>query len=129
MAVRKKSRMNKEKAVGIDGIPIECILGIWNSEEQALVSPLDDLMVYMFNRILYTGQYPACWQTAILKPLLKGGDKDDPNNYRGIALLASLAKLFANIIESRITSFEWETANICDTQFGFTRGRRTVDAC
>ena len=67
----------------------------------------------------------------MLRPLLKSRtlDKRDPNNYRGIALLASLGKLFATLVEGRITKFDCATGGVCKTQFGFTSKGRTMDAC
>ena len=53
----------------------------------------------------------------------------DTNNYRGIALLNSISKLFANIMESRLSDFLWATNQIIPEQFGFMRGRRTLDPC
>jgi hypothetical protein len=38
-----------------------------------------------------------------------------------------LAKLFANILEARLTAFQWATGRICEAQFGFTKDRRTLD--
>ena len=62
--------------------------------------------------------------------LRKGGQLDPtrPTNYRGIALLASLSKVFANIIEGRITHYQRIMGQLNPAQFGFTKGRRTLDA-
>ena len=61
--------------------------------------------------------------------MLKPGTHDAscPSNYRGIALLCALSKLFANLVEHRLTSFLWKAKRIAPEQFGFTRGRRTLD--
>ena len=58
-----------------------------------------------------SGKYPDAWRFAILVLLLKGSSVDSslPTNYRGISLLSALAKLFANILEHRLTKFLWET--------------------
>ena len=126
-----KKRMNLGKAVGPDGISFEFIRGDWvdnEGEQRILVSVLDEYMLRLFNLILKCGQYPEAWRLAILVPLLKGNsDASMPTNYRGISLLSSLAKLFANILEHRLTNFQWETKSICDVQFGFTKDRRTLD--
>ena len=122
-----KKRMHTGKAVGIDGIPFEMIRGKMINGE--LVSEFDDMMLYMFNLILTSGKYPDAWRLAVLVPLLKGValDASLPTNYRGITLLSSLSKLFANILEKRLSIFQWETGTISKVQFGFTRDRRTLD--
>jgi hypothetical protein len=129
-----KEKVNRGKAAGFDGMPIECFLGLRDMNPESptyrqLVSPLDSIIMYIFNTILRTGCYPESWRLAVLMPLLKGSKLDarDPSNYRGIALLACLSKLFANVLERRLTDFQWTCNLICDEQFGFTRSRRTID--
>ena len=126
-----KEKMHKGKTVGPDGIPIECILGVRCENTNQLVSPIDDIIVRVFNIILGSGQYPEAWRVALLRPLIKGStlDTTNPNNYRGIALMSAMAKLFATVLEGRVTDFQWETNAVSSEQFGFTRCRRALDAC
>jgi hypothetical protein len=126
-----KRRMKSDKAVGIDGVPFELFRGTFDDAPgvRKLISELDDLLVHVFNVILDSGKYPDAWRLAVLVPLLKGGDLDSslPTNYRGIALLSALSKLFANILEHRLSRFQHETGLISTSQFGFTKDRRTLD--
>ena len=94
-----------------------------------LISPFDNAIIELFNYVLHSGVYPEAWRTALLLPLLKGTNlnKSDPNSYRGISILSSLAQLFATILERRITQFQWSTNQISPVQFGFTKFRRTLD--
>ena len=123
-----KERMRAGKATGVDGIPFECFRGL-RDDNGILVSVLDDVMVDLFNTILLSGKYPEAWRLAILVPLLKGTNVDAslPTNYRGITLLSTMSKMFSNILERRLTEFQWATGRISDFQFGFTRDRRTLD--
>ena len=41
--------------------------------------------------------------------------------------MSSMSKLFANILEHRLTCFQSTTGLIISEQFGFTKGRRTLD--
>jgi hypothetical protein len=52
----------------------------------------------------------------------------DPNNYRGITLNNSVAKLFTSVINSRLS--KWAESNNMYTkgQFGFRQSHNTVDA-
>ena len=42
----------------------------------------------LFNKIFSEGGYPKQWTRSVIVPLFKKGDKDIPNNYRGISLLS-----------------------------------------
>ena len=41
--------------------------------------------------------------------------------------MSSMSKLFANILEHRLTCFQAATSIVNAEQFGFTKGRRTLD--
>ena len=61
------------------------------------------LLCEIFNKILETGQYPAAWGEAIIVPIHKKGDINNPSNYRGIALLSCISKVFMKIVNKRLT--------------------------
>ena len=60
-------------------------------------------------------------------PLQKGGDLNDPSNYRGIAMSSCLSKLFCKILDSRLQAYleEYDIINRC--QIGFRPKSRTSD--
>ena len=97
-----KRRMKVGKAVGLDGIPCELFRGTYvdDVDTRKLVSCFDELILHTFNTILVSGKYPDAWRLAVLVPLLKGIDLNSllPTNYRGIALMSSMSKLFANVL-------------------------------
>ena len=76
----------------------------------------------LFNNILETRQFPS--QSGIG---VKSGCEEDPNNYRGITLQNVLAKIFASILNSRILSWAEDNNLLNESQFGFRKGRRTID--
>jgi hypothetical protein len=56
---------------------------------------------------------------AVVKPLLKKGDRENVANYRPISLLTSFSKVFEKIIYDRLLK-HIKTNNIfVDEQFGF----------
>ena len=55
----------------------------------------------LFNYIFDTGEYPTVWTGAIIIPIHKSGNKNDPDNYRGVSLLSILGKVFAHILNKR----------------------------
>ena len=63
--------MNKGRASGLDGIPIECILGMRGlniDNPKCLVSPLDDIVLNLFNMVLESGVFPDACRRAVLVP-------------------------------------------------------------
>lgn len=70
---------------------------------------------------------PAAWGSVIMTMLYKKGNKADPGNYRGIALINTLAKLFTSILKSRLESWAIKLKNIPDCQAGFMKGKNCSD--
>ncbi|XP_070194275.1 uncharacterized protein [Littorina saxatilis] len=51
----------------------------------------DDVTTYLvelFNKLFRTGTYPAEWAKAIIHPIFKKGNDENPDNYRGVSLLS-----------------------------------------
>jgi hypothetical protein len=49
---------------------------------------LSEGFIKLFNKIINTGIFPQSWCEGLTTPILKSGDKQDPNNYRGICIPA-----------------------------------------
>ena len=84
-------------------------------------------LVILFNKILHSGKFPSKWRTSILTPIHKKGDKNNPGNYRGIAVNSNLCKLFCSILATRLSNFAFKNNLIPDEQIGFRKGFRTSD--
>lgn len=84
-------------------------------------------LVLLFNKILDTGIYPHGWTGAIIVPIHKGGNKDNPDNYRGISLLNILGKVFTSILNKRLMIWAEENGKIAEEQGGFRAGYSTAD--
>lgn len=71
-----------------------------------------------------SGVFPNMWKSSYLLPLFKSGNKCDVNNYRGIAKLSCIPKLFEKIIYDCI---ELSCRQIISpSQHGFVKGRSTT---
>ena len=77
---------------------------------------------------LHARSFPESWATGTIIPIFKSGEKNQPNNYRGITLLPILAKLFTSIIAERLKDWAHLSGLLGDCQFGFREGFSTVDA-
>jgi len=62
--------------------------------------------------------------------LLKKGDKPlkNPSSYRPICLLNTVGKLFERLIKRRMEKHLVENDDLNERQFGFRKGRSTMDA-
>ena len=73
-----------------------------------------------------TGEIPKDWKELVYVMLPKTGDSTDPSNWRPIAVLSAVYKIFAKILHSRIgVTLEQQQPS---EQMGFRPGRSTGDA-
>ena len=73
----------------------------------------------IFNLSVSIGVYPDAWKHSYVTPVFKKGDVHDSVNYRPIALLPVLSKVFECLINDNLRSFI-ESNQIIDTaQHGF----------
>ena len=81
------------------------------------------VLTWLFNVCLSNMSLPESWRLCLLKTLYKNkGDRDNPNNYRGIALLNTLFKTLTGVINRRLrTVFHL----LPPEQFGFQPGKDT----
>ena len=56
-----------------------------------------------FNSIFASADYPDDWAQGLIYPVHKKGDKSDPQNYRKVFLILSLAKVFESLLENRLS--------------------------
>ena len=111
-------RLRRRKAAGIDGIKAEHLL----DASDLLLQPLADTFSYL----LHNG-VPAAWCQGVIHPIFKAGPRDDPSNYRGITVTPTLSKLYAMVLEGRLTDWAEQGGLRATGQSGFRRGFRTVD--
>ena len=110
-------KMKNQKAVGPDGVPVDVFKVI--GEEGV------DVLLDLLNCIWEKGKMPDEWRLSTLVPIFKGkGDVQECGNYRGIALMSHVLKLWERIIEKRLRNI----VEIGEGQFGFTKGKSTTDA-
>ncbi|UYV64409.1 hypothetical protein LAZ67_3000604 [Cordylochernes scorpioides] len=116
---REISSLANEKACGADEIPNEALKTL----------PFEHLVTLknIFNRIINSGSYPLIWSKSIIHPIFKSGDRDNTSNYRGIALISNLSKLFTSILKSRLRNWIEGRSIIPENQAGFRKGYSCQD--
>ena len=89
---------------------------------------LSSHLVDVFNSILDAGYFPDSWSEGFIVPILKKNDPKNVNNYRGITLVSTFSKIFTSILNKRLSNWAESNNVLSDAQFGFRKGRSTVDA-
>ncbi|KZC07886.1 RNA-directed DNA polymerase from mobile element jockey [Dufourea novaeangliae] len=56
----------------------------------------------LFNKSLFFGSFPTKWKTSLITSIHKSGDKNQIENYRPISALNTFAKIFEEIITSKL---------------------------
>ena len=112
--------MKTGKAAGIDKIANEYI--------KASINKLLPIYVYLFNKVLDSGEIPNDWSVGLIVPLYKKqGNASDPSNYRGITLLSCVGKMFTMLLNERLTTFIDNNNLMSQNQAGFRKGYSTID--
>ena len=107
--------LKRGKSPGFDGI-----LGDFFIDAKDFMVPY---LVIIYNKIYESGVYPESWCKGLIVPIHKRGDRNDPNNYRGIMLISVFAKLFSLILKNRLNTWCEDNEVLNEFQFGF-RTRR-----
>ena len=78
----------------------------------------------IFDFSLKSGIFPDTWKKSFITPIFKSGCKSDVKNYRGIAILNSIPKLFEQIVTEKLTAKI--LCSITSKQHGFMKRKSTV---
>ena len=70
-------------------------------------------------------EVPKDWESGIVMPFFKKGDRMDLDNYRGITLMDVVGKVFSGILRNRLEKFY--EGRIVEEQAGFRKFKGCVD--
>ena len=113
-------RKLKITKAALDEIPVK----IFKSISLLIVEPLCRIV----NLSLVSGSFPTIFKIARITPIHKKGSKSSLKNYRPIASLSFLSKVFERCMTNRLLSFFHKFSLFSDSQFGFLKGKSTTDA-
>ncbi len=111
-------KLHRNKVTGLDGMKAEFIL----DAGELLYMPL----LTTFNCFLAKG-FPEALSTGVVHALFKGGDASKIDNYRGITVGPILAKLFAMILDKRLSKWAEQHGLHAKGQAGFRKDYCTTD--
>ena len=87
---------------------------------QSLIAPL----YIIFNKSLTEGYFPVRWKTSYINLIFKSGSRNNVENYRGVAILPTIAKLFESMVSKELTTHFRQFFST--DQHGFVKGISTV---
>ena len=73
----------------------------------------------IFIRSINTGIFPTEWKLARVTPIFKKGKRDDPNNYRPISVIPTVAKIFEKIAYDQLCDYLNDNNLLTHCQSGF----------
>lgn len=114
------AKCKPNKAPGPDGINNDFLKNLTESMLKTLLA--------LYNKILTVESMPAEWVKAKLCLIHKKGDRENPMNYRGIALINNILKIFTSLITQRLQTWIDERKILREEQFGFRKGRGCQEA-
>ncbi|CAB0040424.1 unnamed protein product [Trichogramma brassicae] len=116
-----QSRIKERSAPGPDGIP--------NSALKIAVAARPDIFLRVYTTCLETGDFPSSWkrQRLVLLPM-PGKPPDEPSSYRPLCMLDTAGKILERIICDRLEAFTERPGGLSERQYGFRKGRSTIDA-
>ena len=80
-------------------------------------------------RVIETMQrWEESFKIGQIVPLLKKGDCNDPNNYRGVCLLPMASRILARLLSRRLREWSESLGLLDENESGFRPGRSTADA-
>lgn len=113
--------LKSNKAPGPDGIP--------NQVLKIAVQENPDMFRTALQRCVDDGIFPDRWKRQKLVLLPKPGKPPgDPSAYRPICLIDTVGKLLEKVILNRLTRYTERESGLSGSQFGFRKGRSTIDA-
>ena len=117
-------QMNKMKdsAPGEDGVRLRYLL----RGGPAILDEIVTMVQFMFNNS--ADKWESSLKVGLVIPLHKKGDKNNPNNFRGVVLLAMGSRILARVLANRLRIWSEELELLDDNQSGFRKGRSTADA-
>lgn len=115
------SEFKDRKAPGLDGIP-NCVL-------KEVVKCCDSQILRLFNSCLELGSFPSIWKRQKLVLIPKDGKPpENPSSYRPLCMIDTFGKLLEKIICNRLQESVERVRGLSESQYGFRKGRSTIDA-
>lgn len=104
---------------------------LWGLSVKALGSIINTIapsLTDIFNSSIDRGCFPDLMKISKVVPIFKSGSCTNPSDYRPVSVLPALSKIFEKIMLNQMLLHFNEHGILHNSQFGFTKGRSTLDA-
>ena len=91
-------------------------------------SVLAEPLCFLINEFISESSFPTDLKRALISPLYKKGETEDPNNYRPISVTGALAKIFEQVIRNQINDYSISNNLLSPKQFRYRKKVSTTDA-
>ena len=112
------SSLSSNKAI-TDQLPLRVIKAIFPIIVRHSVT-------HIVNLSLSTVQFPDSCRLAVVSPIFKGGDANDPNDYRPISILPLISKCIENCVNEQLTDYFESNKLLNIHQYGFRKNHSTT---
>ena len=112
--------LKNTSSCGSDGIPL-------NFLKESLPVVINYLTC-IINTSIVTGSFPSMWKHAIVVPIFKSGDINEPKDYRPISLLPIISKVLEKVIAGQLMAHLERNHLLSKTQHGFRASFSTESA-
>jgi len=79
------------------------------------------------NKVWKGGGWPESWKEGMIVPIVKKGEGERVENYRGVTLLSTLYKVYVAVLAEKLREEVERKGSIPPNQTGFRKGMGTVD--
>lgn len=117
--IKSLNKCKNNKTPGSDNISFEFLKNLPENFRKYLT--------YLFNRLMDKEEVPSSWSKILLRMIYKKEDKNNPANFRPIALVNSVTKTFTRVIMGRLSSWVKERSLLGEWQAGFRKNRSCTD--
>lgn len=114
------SRIKNKKSSGVDQLPAAVI--------KFVVDELSEPLCHLINYSFIVGQFPKELKKAAVTPVFKKGCDKTCDNYRPVAILSTISKIFELAAMTRLLGFLEKNNIVSSYQHGFTKNRNTTSA-
>jgi hypothetical protein len=111
-------RLKRGKATGLEGVKVEFVIDGCDA--------LLRILLTLFNKLLSKG-FCSSLAVGVIHALFKSGDASSIDNYRGITVDPMIVKLFAMVLESRLSSWAEHKGIRARGQARFRQDYRTTN--
>lgn len=123
------TQIDVERAIrNLSNSSAQDIFGFSNKILKLIENGISIPMTIIINKCFVNAQFPTKLKCSKVIPLHKKGNTNNLNNYRPLTIVSPFSKIIESILCSKMTAFFERNNLLVESQFGFLKGRSTIQA-